>query len=62
MTEINSQITKLQNYEQSYKGKVKTHNYINRQNQSTSENCENRRQTKHEKSKQKIVFLQYLTY
>jgi hypothetical protein len=26
----------------SYKGKVKTHNYINRQNQSTTENCENR--------------------
>jgi hypothetical protein len=34
-------ITKLANSEQSYKGKVKTHNYINRQNQST-ENCENR--------------------
>ena len=32
-------ITKLPNSEQSYKGKVKTHNYINRQNQS---NCENR--------------------
>jgi hypothetical protein len=29
-------ITKLQNTEQSYKGKVKTHNYINRQNQSTT--------------------------
>ena len=29
-------ITKLPNYEQSYKGKVKTHNYINRQNQSTT--------------------------
>ena len=28
-------ITKLPNSEQSYKGKVKTHNYINRQNQST---------------------------
>ena len=27
--------------EQSHKGKVKTHNYINRQNQSTSGNCEN---------------------
>jgi Holliday junction resolvase RusA-like endonuclease len=27
---------KLQNSEQSYKGKVKTHNYINRQNQSTT--------------------------
>ena len=26
-------ITKLPNSEQSYKGKVKTHNYINRQNQ-----------------------------
>ena len=35
-------ITKLPNFEQSYKGKVKTHNYINRQNQSTTENCENR--------------------
>ena len=30
------------NNKQSYKGKVKTHNYINRQNQSTTENCENR--------------------
>ena len=29
-------ITKLPNPEQSYKGKVKTHNYINRQNQSTT--------------------------
>jgi hypothetical protein len=28
-------ITKLPNSEQSYKRKVKTHNYINRQNQST---------------------------
>jgi hypothetical protein len=27
---------KLPNSEQCYKGKVKTHNYINRQNQSTS--------------------------
>ena len=35
-------ITKLPNSEQSYKGKFKTHNYINRQNQSTTENCENR--------------------
>ena len=35
-------ITKLPNSEQSYKGKVKTHNYINRRNQSTTENCENR--------------------
>jgi len=34
-------ITKLPNPEQSYKGKVKIHNYINRQNQSTTENCEN---------------------
>jgi hypothetical protein len=33
---------KLPNSEQSYKGKVKTRNYINRQNQSTTENCENR--------------------
>jgi predicted membrane protein len=30
-------ITKLPNSEQSYKGKVKTHNYLNRQNQSTTE-------------------------
>ena len=29
-------ITQLPNSEQSYKGKVKTHNYINRQNQSTT--------------------------
>ena len=29
-------ITKLPNSEQSYKGKVKTHKYINRQNQSTA--------------------------
>jgi hypothetical protein len=29
-------ITKLPNSEQSYKGKVKSHNYINRQNQSTT--------------------------
>ena len=29
-------ITKLSNSEQSYKGKVKTHNYINRQNQSAT--------------------------
>ena len=29
-------ITKLPNSEQSYKGKVKTHNYINRQSQSTT--------------------------
>ena len=32
----NSVITKLPNSEQSYKGKVKTHKYINRQNQSTT--------------------------
>ena len=30
-------ITKLPNSEQSYKSKVKTHNFINRQNQSTTE-------------------------
>jgi hypothetical protein len=30
-------ITKLPNSEQSYKGKVKTHKNINRQNQSTTE-------------------------
>jgi hypothetical protein len=29
-------ITKLPNSEQSYKGNVKTHKYINRQNQSTT--------------------------
>ena len=29
-------ITKPPNSEQSYKGKAKTHNYINRQNQSTT--------------------------
>jgi hypothetical protein len=29
-------ITKLPNSEQSYKGKVQTHNYINRQNHSTT--------------------------
>jgi hypothetical protein len=29
-------ITKLPNSEQSYKGKLKTHKYINRQNQSTT--------------------------
>ena len=38
-------ITKLPNSEESYKGKVKTHKYINRQNQSTTENCENRNDT-----------------
>ena len=31
-------ITKLPNFEQSYKGKVKTDKYINRQNQSTTGN------------------------
>ena len=35
-------ITQLPNSEQSYKGKVKTHKNINRENQSTTENCENR--------------------
>jgi hypothetical protein len=35
-------ITQLPNSEQSYKKKVKTHKYINRKNQSTTENCENR--------------------
>jgi hypothetical protein len=33
---ISALITKLPNSEQSYKGKVKTHKYINRQNQSTT--------------------------
>jgi hypothetical protein len=32
----NKVITKLPNSEQSNKGKVKTHKYINRQNQSTT--------------------------
>jgi hypothetical protein len=35
-------IRKLPNSEQSYKGKVKTHNYINRQISQQPENCENR--------------------
>ena len=35
-THIIKVITKLPNSEQSYKGKVQTHNYINRQNQSTT--------------------------
>ena len=35
-------ITKLPNSEQSYKGKVKTHKYINRQISQQPENCENR--------------------
>ena len=33
---LNKGNNKLPNSEQSYKGKVKTHNYINRQNQSTT--------------------------
>jgi hypothetical protein len=36
---------KLQNSEQSYKGKVKINKYINIKNQSTTENCENRNDT-----------------
>jgi branched-subunit amino acid aminotransferase/4-amino-4-deoxychorismate lyase len=39
MVQTNNQIkviTKLPNSEQSYKGKVKTNNYINRQNQPTT--------------------------
>jgi hypothetical protein len=32
----NNKITELRTILQSYKGKVKTHNYINRQNQSTT--------------------------
>jgi len=35
-------ITKLPNSEQSYKGKVKTHNYINNKISQQPENCENR--------------------
>ena len=38
-------ITKLPNSEQSYKGKVKTHKYINRQNQSGGLNQILKRQT-----------------
>jgi hypothetical protein len=33
---VNKSNNKLPNSEQSYKGKVKTHRYINRQNQSTT--------------------------
>ena len=35
-------ITKLPNSEQSYKGKVKTHKYINSKISQRPENCENR--------------------
>ena len=35
-------ITKLPNSKQFYKGKVKTHKYINRQISQQPENCENR--------------------
>jgi hypothetical protein len=35
-------ISKLPNSEQSYKGKAKTHKYINRQISQQPENCENR--------------------
>ena len=35
-------LTTLPNSEQSYKGKVKTQKYINRQNQPTTGNCRNR--------------------
>ena len=38
-------ITKIPDSEQSYKGKVKTHNYINRQNQSTISQYERNRTT-----------------
>ena len=38
-------ITKIPDSEQSYKGKVKTHNYINRQNQSTISQHERNRTT-----------------
>ena len=36
------EITKLPNFEQSYKGKVKPHKYTNRQISQQPENCENR--------------------
>jgi hypothetical protein len=42
MVIVNKGNNKLPNSEQSYKGKVKTHKYINRLDQSTPENCENR--------------------
>ncbi len=35
-TQMEQVITKLPNSEQSYKGKVKTHKNINRQNESTT--------------------------
>jgi hypothetical protein len=35
-------ITKLPNSEQSYKGNVKTHKYINKKISQQPENCENR--------------------
>ena len=35
-------ITKLPNCEQSYKGKVKTHKYINSKKSVNNRNCENR--------------------
>jgi len=36
ITNKGNKLTKLPNSEQSYKGKVKTNKYINRQNQSTT--------------------------
>jgi hypothetical protein len=39
---MNKNKNKLPNSEQSYKGKVKTHKNIDRQNQSTTGKCENR--------------------
>ena len=42
MTWLIRVITKLPNSEQSYKGKVKNHNYKNRQISQQPENCENR--------------------
>ena len=39
---LNKGNNKLPNSVQSYKGKVKTHNYINRQISQNPQNCENR--------------------
>ena len=42
---MNKGNNKIKNSEQSYKGKVKTHKYINRQSSQQPENCENRNDT-----------------
>ena len=48
-------ITKLPNSEQSYKGKVKTHNYINRQNQSTTGKLRENRHHSYQKKNYKMT-------